>query len=1041
MRTCTSCGDTNPDAARFCNACGERLAAQGSPRRRIVAALFCDLVGSTEIAERTDPEVLQRIMERYFEAMRASIERHGGTVEKFIGDAVVGAFGIPIAHEDDTLRAVRAALEMRRAAEALDREIGSAEAPIRVRIAIDAGETIADEGAAIQGRVTGDVFNTAARLQASAEPGDVLVSSAAERLALGRLQAEALAPLTLKGKTGPIHASRVLGVREASPPTRTPFVGRSRPMRMLDHALEDAVEGGMCVLVTILAPPGVGKSRLARTFADSLRGRARVLAAQTPSYGEGVTFSPLIELLAAAADLPVDDPEGVARALRRRLADHADGAAVADRLAQVLGVHEALAGDASWAVRRLFETLSGDPPLVVIVDDVHWAEEPMLDIMDAVADRFRGPLLVLCLARPELLDHRPTWGAGKPHTVTTTLPPLGRPDARRLAEGLLADAPDAVLDRVCETAEGNPLFLEQLTAMLADRGSLVEGRWRGGVGGAEDEIEIPTTVQALLAARLDDLDPSARAILEHASVEGRRFREAVVRALAPETADGALDERLVALERRGLVEPEDEGAGRWRFAHALIAEAAYRGIPKELRATLHEALASWILAEEAEQPDADESAARHLERAFRLREELGLRDETSLSIAERAGLLFADAGARAFAGVDLIAARDLLARAARLLPPDSPRRLDLLPNLGVALTETGRPEETEALLTAAVAQAQAAGSEAGALRARIQLLANRVYRSPTQTEIEAAAVEARAAAEELEAIGDAVGLAEAAIAIEYLGWMRGDLEEHRVWAIRGTRYGLAAGRPREAAQGVADAVLATAFGRIPFDAFPGVAGEFEAIGEHPLTASASSVLRAMAALGSGDDEAFARHERAWRDVLERHGLSWVAAAHALVLAAVESWAGRASAAEARLRAAREVVVATGDVWWLGTLDALLCDSLARQGRRHEFLTHADAFEVADLVPDRETLVRRPLQRSRALLVRGSPADAEDAARVALAVAEGSDLLLSRADAELVLAEALAARGQPDAAAAARRRAEALLVEKRFPAALGHLTTT
>jgi len=1000
-----------------------------------VAALFCDLVGSTDLAERTDPEVLRRILNGYFEAMRASIERHGGTVEKFIGDAVVGAFGIPTSHEDDTLRAVRAALEMRRAAEDLDRNIGGVDARIQVRIAIDAGETFADDRAAVEGRIAGDAFNTAARLQSTAHVGDVLVSAAAERLARGYLRTEPVGPLTLKGKAEPVDVFRVLGVRETPPPAQTPFVGRSRAMTMLERALEDAVEGGACVLVTVLAPPGVGKSRLGETFAEAVRGRARVLVAQTPSYGEGVTFSPLIELLAAAADLPGADAESVASVLRERLVEESDGPAVADRLAQVLGVHEALAADASWAVRRLLEVISGHQPLVVILDDTHWAEEPMLDIVESVVDRFHGPLLMLCLARPEFLDRRPTWAAGKPRAVTTMLPPLGPSDTRRLADALLVDAPESVIDRVCETAEGNPLFLEQLAAMLNDRGSLVEGRWRS-VG--DGEVEIPSTVHALLAARVDDLDPPARAILEHASVEGRRFRAAGVRALVGEIADEALGHALRTLERRGLIDAEDEAAGRWRFAHALIAETAYRGISKELRAGLHERLAAWLLTEDAEQPDVDESAARHLERAFDLREELGLRDESTRALAERAGLLYADAGSRAFASVDLMAARDLLGRAARLLPAGSPRRLDLLPNLGVALSETGRPEETEALLVTAVERARSAGSEGAALRARIQLLANRVYRSPTQPEIESAAVDAHAAAEALQALGDNVGLAEAAIAIEYLGWMRGDLDEHRVWGMLAVRYGLAAGRPREAAQGTADALLATAFGRMPFDGFPAVADEFESFAEHPLTASASAALRAMAALAAGDDDAFDRHERAWRDVLEDHGLSWVAAAHGLVIAALETWSGRAAVAEQRLHEAREVLVAAGDVWWLGTIDALLCSALATQGHRREFLTHADAFDASDLVPDRDTLVRRPLLRARALLMRGSTADAEDAARRALAVAEGSDLVLSRAEADLVLADVLEARGRTHDAEAAREHAANILEAKGFRAALNHL---
>ena len=540
---------------------------------------------------------------------------------------------------------------------------------------------------------------------------------------------------------------------------------------------------------------------------------------------------------------------------------------------------------------------------------------------------------------------------------------------------------------------------------------------------------------------VDDLDDTARTILELASVEGRRFRVATVRELSDDVADEALDIGLLTLERRGLIDAEDEAAGRWRFGHALIAETAYRGISKELRAELHERLAAWLIAEEADQPDVDESAARHLERAFHLLEELGIHDGSSRVLAERAGLLFADAGSRAFAGLDLMAARDLLGRAARLLPEGSPRRLDLLPSLGVTLTETGRPEETEALLGPAVEQARSAGAESAALRAKIQLLANRIYRSPTQSEIEAAAAEAHAAEEGLRSLGDGVGLAEAAIAIEYLGWMRGDLEEHRVWAMRAVRNGLAAGRPREAAQGVADLVLATAVGRIPFDGFPEVASELESIADHPLTASGSAALRAMAALGAGDDDAFDRQQRAWREVLERHGLSWLAAAQGLVMAALETWTGNAEVAEQRLREAREVLSAVGDVWWFVTIDSQLCSALAAQDRPREFLTHAAAFEASDLVPDRDTLVRRPLLRSQVLLMRGATADAEDAARTAIAAAEGSDLVLARAEADLVLAEVLDARGRASEAAASRASALDLLRAKRFHAALDHLGRT
>ena len=283
MATCPSCGTENPEGSKFCNGCGTALSAPGETRRRLVTALFCDLVGSTELGERLDPEILRKVLDRYFDAMRASIQRHGGTVEKFIGDAVVGAFGVPEAHEDDTLRAVRAAFEMREAATELDAEIDDPEVRIRVRIAIDCGESFADESSAMQGRIAGDVFNTAARLEAAAEPGEVVVSAAAERMLRGRVDMEALAPLELKGKAEPMHAFRVLEIRSVQARVETPLVGRERHLRVLEEALEDAIQAQACVLVTVLAPPGVGKSRLAGAFAEVVRDRATVLAGQTPS--------------------------------------------------------------------------------------------------------------------------------------------------------------------------------------------------------------------------------------------------------------------------------------------------------------------------------------------------------------------------------------------------------------------------------------------------------------------------------------------------------------------------------------------------------------------------------------------------------------------------------------------------------------------------------------------------------------------------------------------------------------------------------------
>jgi class 3 adenylate cyclase len=1025
--TCPNCGHENPDGAKFCMECATALGA-GMPAqetRKIITALFCDLVGSTSLGENHDPEILRPILERYFDEMREAAERHGGRVQKFIGDAVVAVFGLPSAHEDDALRAVRAAVEMQGRMATLDE---ASPFPLAARIGITTGEVLVSGD---DRPIIGDAMNTASRLQSGAQPGEVLMGEPTWRLVRGAVVAHAISPIEAKGKAEPVAAWRVQEVRPAPARADTPFVGRSRYVRMLEEALDDAVDADGCVLVTILAPPGVGKSRLAETFAASLGDQATILVGQTPSYGEGVTFAPLVELVSQAVGRPSGDAGEVAAALRARLAAHQDGASVADRLAQFLGVGDASAADTSWAVRRLLEVLSAERPLVVELEDMHWAETPILDLVDAVVDRLHGPVLVLCLARPELLEQRPTWAAGKPRAITMTLPPLSTEDTRRIAEILLgSQTPGSVVERICGTAEGNPLYLEQFAAMLADQGLLVEGRWTG----ADDvEVEIPTSLQALLAARLDRLDPVTRRVLARASIEGRRFRIASLQALAPEVAPGSLESSIASLDTSGLVQPEDEAGGRWRFAHALVLDAAYRGLSKGQRAELHERFAGWLAVEDAEQADVGESVARHLERALHLREELGLRDERSAALALRAGELFAIAGTRAFATLDFITTRDLLGRAAVLLPEADPRRLDLLPNLAVALTETGRPEETEVLLTKSLEQSRAAGSERDVLRAKVQLLSNVVYRSPTEIEIDRAVAEGEQAADSLQGLDDDIGLAEAAIALDYLEFVRGHLERAGEWSLRALRYGVMAERIREAAQGAADTVAFAVLGPLPFASVAAtLGGELLAL-DGPMAEAAGHAVLATASLAGGDEPGFHERERRWRDVIDRNGLGWLGATHAIPIAIVEHMCGRAASAERRLREAREMLAALGDVWWVETLDGELCAAVGAQDRPQEFLRMVDAFDVSLAIADRSSLVRRSLLRSRALLVRGSAADAEVAVRRGLELVATTDHELLHADALITLADVLDVRGLAVDAAEARAGAIARLRAK------GHLT--
>jgi tetratricopeptide (TPR) repeat protein len=379
--------------------------------------------------------------------------------------------------------------------------------------------------------------------------------------------------------------------------------------------------------------------------------------------------------------------------------------------------------------------------------------------------------------------------------------------------------------------------------------------------------------------------------------------------------------------------------------------------------------------------------------------------------------------------LDFLTSRDLLGRAETLLPERSPKRLDLLPNLGVALTETGRPGETEALLSKAVADAREAGSERDALRALIQLQANRVYRSPTDAEIEAALRDTRFAADALQAMGDDVGLAEAAIAMEYLEFLRGRAAEAHAWTFRALEHGFASGRPREATQGAADLVGYAVMGPLPFDRFHATAASIPGPDGSPIRASTSLALMAVAALATGDDAGFRELEARWRDVIDRHGLSWLGATHAIQIGLVETSAGRPIEGELRLREARDTLAAFGDIWWVDTIDCYLCLALSAQDRTRDFLRLAEALDSVVTIPDPGALILRSVARSRTHLLRGSAADAEAAARRAVELADATDLLPYSAEALLALADVLIARGRADEATHVRGKAVDLLRAK------------
>ena len=605
-RVCSRCGHENPDGARFCNACAALLstAPQGQVRKT-VTVLFCDLVGSTSLGDRADPEVVRELLGGYHVELRTILDRHGGTVEKFAGDAAMAVFGIPQVHEDDALRAVRAAVEIRAAVMRLG---------LQARIGVDTGAVVAGEGETL---VTGDAINVAARLEQAASPGEILLGERTKALVGNAVRTDELQPLQLKGKSDPVPTYRLLetlpDVPVFSRAIGTPFVGRELELGVLERALADATAQRSPQLATIVGPPGIGKSRLARELIQ--HSKARVLVGRCLSYGEGITYWPLAEVVSQVGDL------------RTALGDDPDSELAASRIAAAVGTAETPASpeDIAWGLRKLLEALAREQPLIVVLDDLQWAEPTLLDFIEYVSTFAQdAPLLLLCIARPELFELRPAWTTPKPNLVSLMLEPLAQQQTETLVDEL-RDLPAEIKARIVEAAEGNPLFVEQLVAMQAENG--------GGV------LEIPPTIQALLAARIDRLEPEERAVIECASVEGRWFHRGSVVELLPEQARGGVGGHLMMLVRKELIRSDRAmipGEDRFRFAHILIRDAAYDSLPKRLRTDLHERYAGWLEARLGEDAPR-EIVGYHLEQAYRYRVEPGSEDERARKLALQAG--------------------------------------------------------------------------------------------------------------------------------------------------------------------------------------------------------------------------------------------------------------------------------------------------------------------------------------------------------------------------------------------------------------------
>ena len=735
MKICTVCREENSERARFCQGCGTLLRAEPvRETRRTVTVVFSDVSGSTRLSQRLDPETFRTVMSRYFDEMSAVLERHGGTVEKFIGDALMAVFGMPELHEDDALRAVRAAVDMRAALDSLNAEFSQRwGTSLAVRTGVNTGEVVAGDPSRGQSLVTGEAVNLAARLESAAAAGEILIGKETHGLVKDAVRAEPVEPLSLKGIGQPVRAFRLLEVIPgASGRARrldTPLVGRDQELSLLESAFRGAVEDRACRIFTISGAVGVGKTRLALEFRRTVEPDALVLEGRCVSYGEGSTFRPLLEIVRDAVGVTEEDDAAAARAkIVAFLEDEPGAQDIAGHVAKLVGLSEtsAPAPESFPAVLQLLEALARRRPLVVLLDDIHWAEATFLDLLEYLREHSTGaPIFLLCVARSELLDRYPAWGEER----MLALSPLSDHECRRLVEYVLgAGNPTAeAQERIVAAAEGNPLFLEETLAMLIDEGLLVDeqGRYVLRIDPASI-VKVPPTIQAVLAARLDRLSDDERRVMETAAVIGDVFHADELEALLPEPVTERGASVLADLAAKEFIRPETAGFVRrdaFRFHHSLIRDVAYEQVPKADRADLHERLATWLdSGRRAWSRWLGETIAYHLERAYWYRAELGPVDARGRALATRAGEELASAGRKAYAARDVPAAANLLRRATSLLPSGHPDRLELLPVFAEALVELGEYDEAHPVVAEAIETARAVGHRGVESHALIVLL-------------------------------------------------------------------------------------------------------------------------------------------------------------------------------------------------------------------------------------------------------------------------------------------------------------------------------
>ena len=929
--------------------------------RKTVTVLFCDLTGSTALGETLDPERLRAVLARYFDGMKAIVEKHGGSVEKFIGDAVMAVFGVPLLHEDDAMRALRAAAEMRDALPGLGLE---------GRIGVMTGEVVTGTEERL---ATGDAVNVAARLEQAARSGEVLIGRPTLELVRDAVDVEPIEPLELKGKSEAVPAYRLLRVHEVPERSRGElFVGRARELEIVREGWERVLAGEHCELITIAGDPGVGKSRLAAEALASID--ASILRGRCPPYGEGITYWPVVEVL---KQLQVPPPEGAAAAAVGSLLGETEASTSAEEIA--------------WAFRKTLEHAAAERPVVVVFDDIQWGEEVFLDLIEHVALLSSGAsILLFCIARPELTERRPSW------PVAIRLEPLGDADIDELIpERIIGE----LRDKIARTSGGNPLFIEEMLAVARE---------------TDGQVVVPPTLQALLAARVDHLETAERSVLERGAIEGEIFHRGAVQALSPQETQ--VTSRLAALVRRELIRPTEplfSGEDGFRFRHILIRDAAYDALPKATRADLHERMASWLEEEGTELVELDELIGYHLEQACRYRAELGTPDDGTLAAAARRRLV--TGGHRAVRRQDYAAAASLLERAAALAPSD---QLDLaLENaLGEALFWSGRSDEALRRADLLAERAAATGDRVGEISARIKAGVFALNLTPEGATEELAASINRDLPE-LEAAGNHMALYIAYSALAEVAHLRARVDVALEASERAFAHAQAGHVPTE---NLGSLAAYRYFGSTPAPDLLEWLDENEPRGAQNQFLRAYRAMT-LAMLGRADEgRAILAESRA--NQAERGGGTLLANLLSFECVDLELWAGDPTAAAEFGAEGFRLHEEMGNRDFLPFAAGNFARALYELDRLDEADRWAGRSAEIGTSDDALKEMHWRQVKAKVLARRGEQAEGERLAREAVAIGDGTDSLIGQGDAYADLAEVLFLGVKPDEAAAALRSA-------------------